>query len=315
MGNGSLSWKLTVLLPIFSRFIFPTVALYFTVTLLVAHTRPSFADVSVSGSKFSYNVTIENTITKNDALIMAQHERDFELGLTVYLNSSGGDVDAAMQIGREIRRLDGTAWVVSYAKCYSSCALIYIAGVFRHSVGGEIGLHRPYFASRLQNRESIERSFPLMLQTVKTYVQEMGVSDNFYQEMVNTEPSSVRVFKGEDIKNLVPEHDPAYDEVLTSWNARRFGIDTTETRRRFKEKILCSSKKVDPGTAVDSDACEAILWGLSKSVYKDHWKRAAVCNLSNEEVHTLNLIRQRERRDHPLWMKKESCIRDIMLGR
>jgi hypothetical protein len=244
---------------------------------------------------------------------MAQHEKDFELDLNVFLNSSGGDVDAAIQIGQEIRRLDGTTWVVS-AKCYSSCALIYIAGVFRNNIGGEIGLHRPYFASRLQSRESIERNFPLMMQKVKTYVQEMGVSENFFQEMVNTEPSSVRIYKGENIEILVPIKDPAYDEVLTSWNARRFGIDTTQTRRRFKEYSLCNSAKAEPGKKVDRDRCTALLWGLSESVYKDRLKRTAVCKLSDEEERMLNLTRMRERREHPLWLKKETCERNIMLS-
>jgi hypothetical protein len=44
--------------------------------------------------------------------------------------------------------------------------LIYIAGVSRGvSVTGVVGLHRPYFASSPQSRQTIEREAPSMLQS------------------------------------------------------------------------------------------------------------------------------------------------------
>ena len=56
----------------------------------------------------------------------------------------GGDVDAAMKIGQIIRENEWPVTVSGNSKCFSSCALIYIAGVSRMNVG-VIGLHRPYF--------------------------------------------------------------------------------------------------------------------------------------------------------------------------
>jgi hypothetical protein len=57
-----------------------------------------------------------------------------------------------------------------------------------------VGLHRPYFASSPQSRQTLERETPLMYQGVKNYVHEMGVEDGFYQVMVNTEPSNMKVY-------------------------------------------------------------------------------------------------------------------------
>jgi hypothetical protein len=108
--------------------------------------------------------------------------------------------------------------------CYSSCALIYIAGVSRFN-DGVIGLHRPYFAAAPQSRQSIERETPLMLQKIKEYVQSMGVTDLFYQEMVNTEPANIRLYRGDEIQKLVPTHDPSHEEIETAYDARKYGVD------------------------------------------------------------------------------------------
>jgi hypothetical protein len=77
----------------------------------------------------------------------------------------GGDVDAAMKIGQIIRENEWPVTVSGNSKCFSSCALIYIAGVSRMNVG-VIGLHRPYFSSAPPNRQAIEREVPLMLQDI-----------------------------------------------------------------------------------------------------------------------------------------------------
>ena len=43
--------------------------------------------------------------------------------LWVQLDSNGGSVSDAMQIGRVIRKYDGTTWMF-LSKCFSSCSLI-----------------------------------------------------------------------------------------------------------------------------------------------------------------------------------------------
>src|SRR5262245_56686809 len=184
-------------------------------------------------------IVIFNTISKADALWLTQHAPELEKhDLEVDLNSTGGDVDAALQIGQIIRRLEASVLVSQKDKCYSSCALIYIAGISRFN-RGVIGLHRPYFAAASLSRQQIEQQAPLMLRNINEYVKSMGVTDLFYQEMVNTEPSNVRLYRGEDIEKLVPKYNPTYDEIETSYEARRYGIDTAEMRQRKKDAEKC----------------------------------------------------------------------------
>jgi len=269
----------------------------FSVSTIIVSTKPSYANVKTETDD---TITIFNTITKKDAADIASLESD--LGNKTWflqLDSTGGDVDAAMQIGRIIRQNEGTIFVPESAKCYSSCALIYIAGVTRSS-SGVIGLHRPYLASAPQSRQSIERETPLMLQQLKRYVQEMGITDLFYQEMVNTEPSNMKLYVGPDIEKIVPLHDPTYDEVITSYLAREYGIDTAEIRARDKDSENCFA--LFPGTNREITCYEAIMWGLSERVYEERKTKTTQCKLSDEEKNTLKLVKRNEIRDLPLYL-------------
>ena len=279
----------------------------------------SHAEVSFEKNDFSsYTINIFGTITKSDAHEIALRETDFAYSnfLIVYLDSVGGDVVAAQAIGRTIRKNDGRVIVNTDAKCLSSCALIYIAGVSRGvSVTGMVGLHRPYFASLPQSRQTLERETPLMLQSVKNYVQEMGVQDRFYQIMVNTEPAKMKLyglsfFGRADIETLVPNIDPTFQEIEISYAAREYGTSTAEMRSR-------KTQAIEQCNVVDFDCTNAMKWGLTKAIYKERNARTRTqCYGDGDQVlNALHLIKAKERPNHPLFLKREACVRDIMLAR
>jgi hypothetical protein len=125
-----------------------TIALVFSVSCLLASTRRSLADVQINKATESLTaLEIFNTISKNDADYVSQHEISFRgKTLHVYLDSPGGNVEAAEKIGHIIRKYEAWVFVRSNAKCFSSCALIFIAGSRRTNLG-VVGLHRPYLSS------------------------------------------------------------------------------------------------------------------------------------------------------------------------
>jgi hypothetical protein len=284
-------------------------------------------------------VRISGTITERDAKAFQELSSELErVGLgTVYLDSTGGDVVAAMQIGRLIRKYDGWTEIENYhssakfdAKCYSSCALIFIAGVLRlMDPFASLGLHRPYLASAPQGRQAIEKQFPQMLAQVKQYVAEMGVTDNFYQQMVNTEPSRMVLYFGSEMteseaatlgfpararvsyRQLIPERDAVHQEIEISYDARRYGVTTSEMRRRE----IDAEQECDKRKGSDWYYCrEALRWGLSQRVYREREEKARGCSLDDEDKKLLQAMPMKERRDHPLLIKRETCIRNIMLG-
>jgi hypothetical protein len=143
----------------------------------------------------------------------------------VELNSDGGDVYAAMRIGRFIKKFRGRTIVPESKRSLSSCALIYIAGMYRDNYG-IIGLHRPYLASSPQERAKVEQQIPKLFADIEQYVAEMGVTKSFFEQMVNTEPSEMRVYVGKAISAIVPSTDPIQDEIDISRLARAHGIST-----------------------------------------------------------------------------------------
>jgi hypothetical protein len=187
--------------------------------------------------------------------------------VTIFLDSHGGDAYAAMTIGRIARKFDAMTIVPN--ECYSSCALIFIAGVARINVG-KLGLHRPYIASEPQSREKLENSVPQMLSAIHDYVKEMRVTDRFYELMVNTDPAEVVLLTPQKTEQIVPISDPVFDELSVSVEARRFGLTTTEMRKRKQKAKAC--EKLDEQK---KRACEgAIKWGLSKETYEEREARA-----------------------------------------
>jgi hypothetical protein len=225
----------------------------------------------------------------------------------------GGDVAAAMKIGRTIRYAE--AMVSTQDKCFSSCVLIYIAGVTRLNENGLIGLHRPYLAGDALSREAIEQAAPLMLQRIKDYVREMGISDAFYDAMVNTEVSDIRVYRGNEIKGLVPETDPTYDEIDNAYDARRYGITAPELRRRKSmAKQKCEPLYSGWESRTHRYACEqAIYWGLDIASYERATKKGfPECVASDDDLKIYRATDVKKRRDLPFYIKQEACIREGM---
>jgi hypothetical protein len=274
----------------------------------VLGTGPLHADVKIS-EKTSGNIVIElrGTISQADAENLARNADKLSYGSQpqIFLNSAGGDVDAAMQIGRLVRSLDGATY--SADKCYGSCVLIFIAGVARFNLG-KLGLHSPYLVLSAQNGEP---TLPSLLPKLKTYVREMGISDDFYQEMVSTDPSSMKLYDRKAIETIVPERDPTYDELETSYEARGYGVDPAEMRRRQTKSDKCDSNDLEEL----STCAQALKWGLSELAYFKRRGKIPWCDLTEEEKNTLNLEKRKERRDHPLYQKREACVRRVMLSR
>jgi len=116
------------------------------------------------------------------------------------LNSEGGDIFAAIRIGRLIRKLKARTVVAPRAKCHSACALIFIAGMERTN-SGEIGLHRPYHDT---DAEQLKQYLPALYAQVKDYVLEMGLSEAFFQKMMDTDSSKMAIYGPSETPALIP---------------------------------------------------------------------------------------------------------------
>jgi hypothetical protein len=114
-----------------------------TLPLVLLFAVPPTAQADVSQPKDDgplVHVWVTGTISEADAYQFNLLTPTFEKKTPhIFLNSTGGDVTAAMKIGRIVRKYDGWTIIDGNNKCYSSCALIFIAGVIRNINGkGEL---------------------------------------------------------------------------------------------------------------------------------------------------------------------------------
>jgi hypothetical protein len=283
-----------------------------SVVLALVPTSLVRADVSVHGrTESSVFVDILGTITNQDPKTFEAAIQDLGTRrLYARLDSVGGDVFAAMHIGRLIRKHDGVTIISVPSKCYSSCALLFISGVMRHNLG-ELGLHRPYQVSVLQNRQTIEKQLPRMLALLREYVAEMGVAGNFYDQMVNTEHTKTAIYKIDNYANLVPEMDPGFQEVQAAYGARRYGMTAAQMRQRERDAEICLTRAVKEIVVCQ----EAIKWGLSEQVYRERNAKIQACELGPDDRRIVQVLPPGQRSGHPLVRKYEACQQKIMLGR
>lgn len=110
----------------------------------------------------------------------------------VLLSSGGGDVDAALEIAREIRRRGLSTAVQAGASCYSSCTYLFFAGRERVALG-KIGVHR--VTETASGKAAYDGD-------VRAALLRYGASDGVILAMARTPAGSVHVFSAAEIAKL-----------------------------------------------------------------------------------------------------------------
>jgi hypothetical protein len=181
--------------------------------------------------------------------------------IDIYLNSGGGNLQAAMELGRTLRRLKLATYVgrsveirgkyyseIKNGSCVSACAYSFIGGIKRRAEKGTVGVHRfydPRSVGRSQERIFSADDFSeqqKLSAAVLEYVTEMGVAPDFVITADRIPSTSIYYFSDDEMRRLRVNYDPA---TLTDW--------------ALKEKnggIIMSSKSGD-GSKEISLSCDA----------------------------------------------------------
>jgi hypothetical protein len=158
------------------------------------------------------------------------------------INSRGGNVAAAMAIGRMFRKEN--AWLGVKGVCISACVLI-LAGAVDRQIGGSdvVGIHRPYFGTtpqRAVTADQVKSAYRAMLQDIRAYLREMNVAERLADDMLAVEPERVRVLTQAELKGYgLAGLDPAEQQRRAIENeardvreAAQLGLDRAEYARR-----------------------------------------------------------------------------------
>jgi hypothetical protein len=103
-------------------------------------------DDATFGSVFYAVVGGTITAQDRDSLLATQAEASAAGLRMAILGSEGGDLAAALAMGRYLRAMNFDVVILPDAVCYSACVFLLAAGIDK-KVQGHVGIHRPYFTS------------------------------------------------------------------------------------------------------------------------------------------------------------------------
>ena len=153
--------------------------------------------------------------------------------LHVSLNSVGGKVDAAMEIGRIIRKNYGFTQVgMQYGYkgnrgvgCFSACVLIYASGIAKYidlndNGNGQwylVGIHQHFLPEGVVETLSVEDGIRYLKEVRKDiliYLDEMGVPQEFLSLSNSINQTSLHYMNGKELRLYFPFAVPEYSAIL-----------------------------------------------------------------------------------------------------
>ncbi len=115
------------------------------------------------------------------------------------LNSAGGSMDAALNIGRFLRKKKALALVEEGNICMSACVLV-LAGAAHRKISGIVGLQRPdELADTKLATEGQTAKHNKLGSAARAYLTEMNVQAKLYDDMLLLPAEKVRVLSEESL--------------------------------------------------------------------------------------------------------------------
>jgi len=139
----------------------------------------------------------------------------------VYLGSKGGSVFAAINIARAIRtsasmRGAGST-TVKVDGCYSACVIV-LAGSYRRSVFGPVGIHRPFFVgdeAEQMGYKNLKQAYDGLYLELTTLFKQWNLSKSLVDDMFAVASTDVHVLNEHELDSYGLSKD---DWVLTEQN-------------------------------------------------------------------------------------------------
>jgi hypothetical protein len=189
-----------------------------------------------------------------------------EQGNLFYIDSPGGNVAAAMAIGRMIRKERLTVLVWKGQECLSACVIVLVGATHR-GFYGKIGIHRPFFDPPISSQpltpDKVKDNYQSMLQEIRSYLREMNVSERLVDDMLAIDPANVRYLSRNQLENYgLRTVDPIEQETIDLQEAQALGLDRREFIRR---KALSLAKCSEDSSLETLDAILACNERIMKS--------------------------------------------------
>lgn len=158
----------------------------------------------------------------------------------IWLNSPGGDVSAAMDIGRLLRRFNSIAMVDYDQVCVSACVLVLAGSTFR-MIQGKVGIHRPYLPEDKATTEDEQKVvYNAIRKNIINYLEIMNINQTLYDDMFRISPRNVKFLSKEELDLYgLSGTDPYFEEAASAREAKERQISKEELFKRKNQRDEC----------------------------------------------------------------------------
>lgn len=254
------------------------------VTLITLLTCSTAQAKLLREGEWIFSITDEITTKDSEQIKNALQSIDTTAKPLFSLNSPGGDIYAAMEIGRLLRKVRATCIVPVDGQCSSACVLVLVGAVER-SIYGKIAIHRPY-STYVGKRDykNTEKEYRRTEMAVRIYLKDMNFTENLVDAMLQVPPEQARILsRKESVDFGLIGIDPVEQEVRDAALAAIYGISKQEyLYRKIQVDEACPLPLKEPSLPEREQRwqCqEAFMYGISVEVYKARKARAdTVCS-------------------------------------
>ena len=190
---------------------------------------------------------INGNISKKDKVLIDSIEKHLKIigkkGPNFSLNSNGGDVEAAIYVGRKLRELRASAIVLVNSTCYSSCVYI-LAGATQRIAAGKIGIHKPYLekTGNLEYKE-LQKTYNNLNSLSKSYLSDMNLPPSLFDEMLRIPSHDLKILTEKELAHFgLNATDPVQQEQFDSKEAAEYKLSKSEYLLR-KSQVESECKK------------------------------------------------------------------------
>lgn len=128
--------------------------------------------------------------------------RDHDASFITF-DSPGGDVDAAMRLGRMLRILGKDTIQTRNMLCESACSLAFLGGVRRMAEPGSIGVHRIYFTEAYEaSRDEAVVAMQKNTAAILGYLRELGVAAELLEVSYGYDREDMRFLSGAEMARM-----------------------------------------------------------------------------------------------------------------
>lgn len=172
----------------------------------------------------------QQDVTTLQSILSRYHNPPF---IRAYLNSRGGEVEAALKIGKLFRQHYATVTVGKHYNfkgsagvgCFSACVLIYASGIAKKIALNEnnngqwydIGIHQSFLSEDNVKSMSVEdgiASLKLTNKNIANYFDEIGVSRELLNLSNSVNKNSIKLLNERELRTYLPFAVSEYAAIL-----------------------------------------------------------------------------------------------------